>query len=322
MRVCSARYNFDDIIGESKVIRDLKNLARRAAASSSPILVWGETGTGKELFVQAIHNAGPRRHSPFIAQNCAALPESLLESILFGTAKGGFPGAEDRAGLFEMAHGGTIFLDEISSMPTQLQAKLLRVLQEGVIRRLGDIQVRRVDVRVISSCSEDPVQAVDKKQLREDLFYRINVITLRIPPLREHREDIPLLAKHFIEKYFGKEREVNISPEVMEMFQEYPWPGNVRELEHAIEGAAILMDGNTLEPKHLPIQIRSHFLPRKGYLVNEGNLNLTEALENVEKEFIRKAMGKAQGNISQAAKILGIPRQTLQYKLRKMKQEQ
>lgn len=320
-RIGQAVYTFDDIIGESDALRSLKNLARRAALSSSPILIWGETGTGKELFVQAIHNAGPRSPFPFIAQNCAALPATLLENILFGTTKGGFPGAEDRAGLFEMAHKGTIFLDEISSMPTELQAKLLRVLQEGAIRRIGDTGVRRVDARVIASCSEDPIEAVKKEKLREDLFYRINVVTLRIPPLREHREDIPILCDHFIKKYFGNDRKITISPEVMEIFNEYPWPGNVRELGNAIEGASILMDGDTMKLEHLPLQIRFHFLPHKGYIINEDDLNLDEALKNVEADFIKKAMDKAQGNISQAAKILGIPRQTLQYKLKKMKHE-
>lgn len=313
----TARFTFDDIIGESRCIKDLKNLARRAAASSSPVLVWGETGTGKELFVQAIHNESPRKLSPFIAQNCAALPATLLEGILFGTIKGGFTGAEDRPGLFELADGGTIFLDEINSMPTELQAKLLRVLQEGAVRRLGDTRMRNINARVITACSENPIDAVEKKQLREDLFYRINVVSLEIPPLREHREDIPCLVEHFIARYSpGRDRRVKISDEVMEIFNRYPWPGNVRELEHAIEGAMIMMEGDTIKPGHLPIQIRSFFSHQKGHILNLEDLNLNDALEKLETEFIQKALEKARGNISMAARILGIPRQTLQYKLR------
>ncbi|HHW02270.1 MAG TPA: sigma 54-interacting transcriptional regulator [Thermoanaerobacterales bacterium] len=314
----TARYTFDDIIGESRCIKDLKNLARRAAASSSPILVWGDTGTGKELFVQAIHNESPRKLSPFIAQNCAALPATLLEGILFGTIKGGFTGAEDRAGLFELADGGTIFLDEINSMPTELQAKLLRVLQEGAVRRLGDTRMRNVNTRVITACSENPINALEKKQLREDLFYRINVVSLEIPPLRERREDIPCLVEHFIARYSsGRGERVKISDEVMDIFMKYPWPGNVRELEHAIEGAMIMMEGDTIKPSHLPIQIRSFFTHQKDRAIDPEDLNLNDALERLENELIRKALEKVQGNISMAARVLGIPRQTLQYKLKK-----
>lgn len=314
----SARFTFDDIIGESRCIKDLKDLARRAALSSSPILVWGDTGTGKELFVQAIHNESPRKLSPFIAQNCAALPATLLEGILFGTIRGGFTGAEDRPGLFELADGGTIFLDEINSMPPELQAKLLRVLQERAVRRIGDTRMRNINTRVITACSENPIDAVEKRELREDLFYRINVVSLEIPPLRERREDIPFLVEHFINKYsHGKFRKVKVSDEVADIFLRYPWPGNVRELEHAIEGAMIMMEGDTIRPGHLPIQIRTYFSHHKGHILNPENLNLGDALEKLETEFIGKALEKARGNISMAARILGIPRQTLQYKLRK-----
>jgi len=314
----TARFTFDDIIGESRCIKDLKDMARRAAASSSPILVWGDTGTGKELFVQAIHNESPRKLSPFIAQNCAALPATLLEGILFGTIRGGFTGAEDRPGLFELADGGTIFLDEINSMPPELQAKLLRVLQEGAVRRIGDTRMRNINTRVITACSENPIDAVQKRELREDLFYRINVVSLEIPPLRERREDIPGLVEHFINKYSsGKYNKVKVSDEVSDIFLRYPWPGNVRELEHAVEGAMIMMEGDTIAPGHLPIQIRTYFSHHKGRILDPEDLNLGDALEKVETEFIRKALEKSRGNISMAARILGIPRQTLQYKLRK-----
>lgn len=313
----SAWFTFDDIIGESRSIKELKNMARRAAASSSPILIWGETGTGKELFVHAIHNESSRRLSPFIAQNCAALPSTLLEGILFGTIKGGFTGAEDRPGLFELADGGTIFLDEINSMPTELQAKLLRVLQDGAIRRIGDTRLRSINARVITACSENPMDAVAKNQLREDLFYRINVVNLEIPPLRERREDIPPLVEHFISKYIPQDgRKIKVSPDTMDIFYKYPWPGNVRELEHAIEGAVIMIEGDTIKPEHLPLQIRSYFSGQRNQIIDFENMNLNDALSKLETKLIQKALEKSHGNISKAARILGIPRQTLQYKLR------
>ncbi|MFO7152208.1 MAG: sigma 54-interacting transcriptional regulator [Bacillota bacterium] len=313
------RCTLDDIVGESRAIVELKKLAKKVAGSSAPVLVWGETGTGKELFVRAIHGESPRKEGPFIPQDCAALPGSLLENVLFGTVSGSFAGAQDRPGLFELAHGGTLFLDEIEAMPPELQAKLLRVLQDGVIRRVGDTKDHMVDVRIIVSCSEDPVKAVERKKLREDLFYRINVVTLRIPPLRERKEDIPLLVDHFVKKFSAKE--VKISKKVREIFMEYPWPGNVRELEHAIEGALLVMEGDEIKPEHLPLQIKAHFSPKKGTIVSHDRLKLNEALETVEAELIKKAIRETDGNITKAAKLLGIPRQTLQYKLKKLREE-
>ncbi|MGB9976892.1 sigma-54 interaction domain-containing protein [Thermovenabulum sp.] len=314
-----AVFTFEDIIGESRGIKELKALAKKAAKSAIPVLIWGETGTGKELFVQAIHNESARKNKPFIPQNCAALPATLLEGILFGTIKGGFTGAEDRPGLFELADGGTLFLDEINSMPMELQAKLLRVLQEGTVRRIGDTRVRCVDTRVITACSEDPVEAVGKKRLREDLFYRINVVSLRIPPLRERKEDIPILVDYFIKKYSPEnEGSIKVSQAVMDIFYEYPWPGNVRELEHAIEGALVIMEGDTILPAHLPLQIKSYFSPVRGNIIYQESMNLQETLEKVERDLIKKAIENTRGNISRAARLLGIPRQTLQYKLRKI----
>ncbi|MCF6097543.1 sigma 54-interacting transcriptional regulator [Thermovorax subterraneus] len=311
------RHTLDDIVGESRAITELKKLAAKVAKSSVPVLVWGETGTGKELFVQAIHNESPRKDGPFIPQDCAALPGTLLENVLFGTVRGSFSGAKDRPGLFELAHEGTLFLDEIDAMPLELQAKLLRVLQDRIIRRVGDTKEHLVDVRVIAACIEDPVEAVEKGKLREDLFYRLNVVTLRIPPLRERKEDIPLLVEHFIKK-FSKE-EVKISKEVMDIFMEYSWPGNVRELENAIEGALVVMDGDEIRPEHLPLQIRAYFSPKKGAVLSGEHLNLNEALGRVESELIKKAIRESKGNVTRAARMLGIPRQTLQYKLRKLR---
>ncbi|HQE66645.1 MAG TPA: sigma 54-interacting transcriptional regulator, partial [Bacillota bacterium] len=228
-----AKYTFENIIGISSSIQQLKSKARRIAGSNSPVLVYGETGTGKELLVQAIHNSDPKRkNKPFIAQNCAALPFTLLESILFGTAEGSFTGAKDNPGLFELAHGGTLYLDEVNSLNTELQAKLLRVIQDGVVRRVGAAKTKDVDVRIIASTNEHPEELVKKKLLREDLYYRLNVIYLELPPLRERKEDIDALVKHFIDRNnesLGK-KVTGASEEVIKVFEEYPWPGNVREL--------------------------------------------------------------------------------------------
>ncbi len=315
----SARYTFFDIIGRSKEMLKLKGLAMRAAQTSSPILIHGETGTGKELFVHSIHAASDRRDKPLIAQNCAALPATLLEAILFGTVKGGFTGADDRAGLFELAHGGTIFLDEINSMTLELQVKLLRVLQDGFIRRIGDITTRQVNVRIIAASNVDPMTAIENKQLRRDLYYRLNTVSLRIPELAERTEDIPILTSYFIEKFnrnFNKSV-TGVSEEVVKVFNHYDWPGNVRELEHVIEGAMNLMDGNVITLEWLPI----HFTKYVGTIPLQDQdfkrLPLREAMEQLEKEMIAHALKQWNGNISHAADSLEIPRQTLQYKVRK-----
>jgi arginine utilization regulatory protein len=225
--------------------------------ADSAVLVVGETGTGKELFVQSIHHISHRHNGPFIAQNCAALPESLLESLLFGTTKGSYTGAVDRAGLFELADEGILFLDEINSMPLELQAKLLRVLEDGVVRRIGDQRTRKVNVRVIGAINESPLDCVHKGILRPDLYYRLNVFSLFIPPLRERNFDIELLTSHFIEQFnqrFSKYIR-NVEHSVFELFHQYNWPGNVRELRHTIEHAMVMAEGHTLTTKHLPIQL-------------------------------------------------------------------
>jgi arginine utilization regulatory protein len=323
-----ARYTFKDIIGESECILDLKRKAARAAGSMSAVLVHGETGTGKELFVQAIHNAGPRGKGPFIAQNCAAFPEGLLEGILFGTTKGGFTGACDRPGLFELADSGTMFLDEIDSMPSSLQAKLLRVLSEKRLRRVGDIKERIVDVRVVAAMTRLPEEAVSLGLLRNDLYYRLNVICLGIPPLRERRRDIPLLIKHFIDKFNSQliMSVKGVSQEVFQIFFTYDWPGNVRELEHAIEGAMHMLDGDMILLEHLPDHIKksvsrwedtSHqFDDIIQGIELEGDFR--ETVRELENNLIRRAFAKAEGNISETARLLGIPRQTLQYRLKRL----
>ena len=313
-----ARYTFNDLIGQDPGIIELKVAGQKVASSSSPILVYGETGTGKELLIQAIHNAGPKRGGPYIAQNCAALPATLLESILFGTVRGSFTGAEDRQGLFEMADGGTLLFDEINSMPVELQGKLLRVLQDGTFRRIGDHKLREVNVRVIASTNVDPLEAVREQHIRLDLYYRLNVVSLRIPPLRERPEDILLLTKHFVKDYnemFGREIK-GVTSRVEEIFRNYSWPGNVRELRHSIEHAMNLVEGSVIDERQLPFQITQIVLQPKiapGKADLDGGL--PEAVRLFEKEIIMNAMQQCAGNVSKAARRLQLPRQTLQYKL-------
>jgi len=314
-----AIYNFADIIGITDSMLKLKKDALAVSNSPSPVMVYGETGTGKELLVHAIHNASQRRNKPFIAQNCAAIPDTLLESILFGTVKGSFTGAENRPGLFELANGGTLFLDEINSMSTNLQAKLLRVLQDGNVRRVGDTKVTHVNVRIMTAIGTDPREALANKSIRADLFYRLSVISLRMPPLRERYEDIPILTKYFIEKY-NKILQKNIkgiTPSTMEFFMSYPWYGNVRELEHAIEGAMNMTDGNEITPKSLPHYLQDTYVKYKAKFKKPEIKPLKETVSKVERIMIQRAIQKTGGNITRAAEILQIPRQTLQYKISK-----
>ncbi|WDL95129.1 sigma-54 interaction domain-containing protein [Alicyclobacillus sp. ALC3] len=253
-----ASYTFSDILTRDPRMEDVKSRAARAARTASPILVYGETGTGKELLVQAIHNASPRREAPFLALNCAALPGTLLEGILFGTVRGSFTGSEDRPGMFELADGGSLFLDEIQSMPLELQAKLLRVLQEGEVMRVGDTRVRKLDVRVIAAMNQTPESAVDDGTLRRDLYYRVNVVRLDIPPLRARRGDMGLLTERFITKWNARfaSEVTGITPRVAHLFAEYSWPGNVRELENAIEAAMNLVSFGDIDGDALPAHLR------------------------------------------------------------------
>lgn len=308
----TAKYSFLDIIGENRTMLELKNIALKAAETSAPVLIYGETGTGKELFVHAIHNASKRRSKPFIAQNCAALPANLLEGILFGTMKGSFTGAEDRKGLFELANGGTLFLDEINSMPLELQSKLLRVLQDNTIRPIGGTKDVEVDVRIIAATNIPPEEAVRLKMIRKDLYYRINVISFSIPPLKDRKDDIPILTSHFIRKFNEKLKKSvkGVSNEVMEIFKSYHWEGNVRELENLIEGIMSIYDTEIIEVEHLPLRLRKTE-------IKNPDKSLKSALETVEKELILEALEKTDYNISHTAEMLNIPRQTLQYKISK-----
>ncbi|KOS28372.1 ATPase AAA [Bacillus anthracis] len=305
---------FETIVTNDARFKQTKELAQKVAPTDASVFVCGETGTGKELFVQAIHEDSQRKNNPFIAQNCAALPETLMESLLFGTTKGSFTGAIEGAGLFEQADGGTLFLDELNSMPLDLQAKMLRVLEDGVIRRIGGNKTRKLDVRVITAMNQPPEVCLKENKIRTDLYYRLNVFCLYIPPLRERTEDVLLLASYFLKEYNKsyKKGVLQMDKEAKERLQSYQWPGNVRELKHTIEHAVIIAEGNTLTANCLPRTFRKESFPKK-----KSILPLREAVLQIEKELIDQALIETEGNILQAAKMLGIPRQTLQYKLSK-----
>lgn len=319
-------YTFKDIIGESPLFKDALEAAMKAAGSSSSVLLVGETGTGKELFAQSIHNASRRSRSPFIAQNCAALPRDLLESLLFGTEKGGFTGAQSKPGLFEQADGGTILLDEINSMDLTLQAKILRTLQDNKVRRIGGQKEVTVDVRVIATMNTPPDQAFKEKVLREDLFYRLSVVYIELPPLRERSKDIDILLNHFIRFYNGRflKTVADVEPELKELFNNYDWPGNVRELQHVIESAFnMLQEQKIITYSHLPGYIKTR-LKKDSFMSVNLNLSQLEELpplgkviEKIESALIKKALAETEGNISAAARRLEISRQSLQYKIKK-----
>lgn len=318
-----ARYALEDLVGQDPLFQAVKEHALRAARGASSVLIYGETGTGKELLVHAIHGASERRSGPLVAQNCAALPEGLLEGILFGTVRGSFTGAEDRPGLFELADGGTLYLDEINSMDVNLQAKLLRVLQDGRIRRVGDVKERAVDVRVVASVNEDPLEAVAQRRIRQDLYYRINVVYLELPALRDRPSDIDLLTEHFLRKHrlrLGSSIRI-VSSAVQRFFRTYRWPGNVRELEHAVEAALHVARGETLELADLPAHLQRAARvtgavpeePRTALAVHPSELR--SALASAEREAVETVMNQCGWNLSRAARVLGIPRQTLQYRI-------
>lgn len=320
-------YTFADLVGESERFREVINEAVNAARSDSSVMIIGETGTGKELVAQGIHNASPRSDSPFIAQNCAALPRDLLEGLLFGTEKGGFTGATSRPGLFEQASGGTILLDEIDALDFDLQAKLLRVIQENKIRRIGSQQEKQVDVRIIATMNSDPELAFAEDNLREDLYYRLAVVSLKLPPLRQREEDIPLLVDHFIDQYNRKfERDLQgMTGKLIAELKNYSWPGNVRELQHFVEACFNLCRGECEISRHnLPPQLKKKLNSdsRKQYEIfpwqNLSELpSLPDFMDDMEKSLIQKALDKNDNNISAAARSLEVSRQSLQYKLDK-----
>lgn len=306
--------SFDQIVYVSDKMNQVIELAKRSSEFKATVLITGESGTGKELFARAIHKASNRKDGPFVGINCAAIPESLLESELFGYVKGAFSNASrTRRGLFEEANGGTMLLDEIGEFPYQLQAKLLRVLQEEEIRRLGDTKTIQVDVRIIVATSRDLFRDVENGTFRDDLFYRLNVLPIHIPPLRERKEDIKHLVEYFISKYRERinPRVRGISKDVMSELVGYHWYGNIRELQNVIERAMILTDSEIIESVEV------------GYNKNEiqgdswfESLTLDEAWKKLEKAFIRKVLSQTHGNRTKAAELLGLSRRALQYKLK------
>ena len=330
-----SRFNFEQIIGESAAMRKAKDLARRVAASDvASILLQGDTGTGKDLFARAVHYASDRAAAPYLAINCAALPANLIESELFGYEKGAFTDAKARKeGLFEQAQGGTIFLDEIGELELGLQAKLLRVLEENTFRRVGGLRDLPLDTRIVAASNRDLKRESDEQKFRLDLYYRLSVIQIDIPPLRERGDDVLLLARHYIERTNQKRREQKLrglSPEVSEIFKKYDWPGNVRELRNVIERASILEDGEFVTTEHLPAdltgakRLSGGANAKAGQAANGGGgVPVVElpaegiALEEVELLLARQAVARTGGNLTQAAKLLHVSRDQLRYRLKK-----
>lgn len=324
-----SHYTFEEMIGKAKRFLEAKNLAQSASKSTSSVLIYGETGTGKELFAQSIHYGSPRRQKAFIAQNCAAIPETLLEGVLFGTTKGAFTGAVDRPGLFEQAHQGTLFLDEINHMPMSLQTKLLRVLQEKVVRRVGGLKDIPVDVRVISATSEWPEDMILRETMRKDLYYRLNVIFIALPNLNERRSDIPDLAMYFINAFNQSlsKQIVSISEDFMDLLMKRQWQGNVRELQNIIEVAmnnvSPLAYSLDMAPKDMPPELYKKSIEEGGdmsldpldkSLPNDYNAHL----DAYERQVIKKALEVSDYNVSKAARTMGLSRQNLQYKIQRL----
>ncbi|MHC1780279.1 MAG: sigma-54-dependent transcriptional regulator [Bacteroidales bacterium] len=319
----------DTLVGESTAIKEVFKLIGRVATSDASILIVGESGTGKELVARAIHKYSERQSRPFIAINCAAIPETLLESELFGYEKGSFTGADkQKAGKFEEADGGTLFLDEIGDMSLSLQAKLLRVLQEGTLERIGSSKSIKVDARIVAATNRNLENDIISKNFREDLYYRLKVITISLPPLRMRKDDIPLLTRHFLKKHSKglKNENISINPEAMKMLMEYQWPGNIRELENLIKRAVILAKGNVINPELLFEGTEKSEKPsvsKTGRLTNYLNQQIISkegdiykmVLEEIEKDLIEWAMNKTGGNQLQAAKLLGISRVMLHDRL-------
>ena len=321
----AVKYRFKDIIHISPTMNRVVEKCRQVAKSDSSVMIYGETGTGKELISQSIHGASRRADRSFLAINCAAIPANLLESMLFGTEKGAYTGAERREGLFEQATGGTLLLDEINSMNISLQSKLLRVLQDGVVRRVGGTTEIRVDVRVLSNINIPPYEAIEKNRLRQDLFYRLGVVNITLPPLRERKEDIHLLTSHFIQSLSTKLlKNINdIDSSTLELFLAYDWPGNVRELHHAIEHAmnVVPRSSSLITPAHIPEHIIATVNGRPAHNgdFQEEPATLNQILGDVERRVLSKAIRENQGNVSKTARTLGVSRQNLQYRLKKNK---
>ncbi len=328
----NARFQFSDIIGSDPDTRNAVRIAMLSSNSPSPIMIYGQTGTGKELFAQSIHNHSSKKKKPFIPINCAAIPETLLEGILFGTSKGAFTGAINKKGLFEQANGGTIFLDELDSMPLTLQAKLLRVIQEKKVRKLGSLKETDLDIKIISSVGRPPLDIVQKGFLRMDLFYRMGVVSIMLPPLKDRIHILAELIEHFLEKYNKKleKQATRVSQKVFDLFVNYHWPGNVRELEHIIEAALNMIENkNTIRMSHLPPHIFSFAdklfsnsvneteRPSNEFIQSSSSSDLNKSQAGHEHRIIVNALTKSAGNAAKAARSLGVSPQSFHYKLKK-----
>lgn len=320
------RYGFGRMIGKNKQMQQLYTVIEKIAPTGASVLITGESGTGKELVARALHDNSPKKNNPFISVNCAALPESLLESELFGHEKGSFTGAiSQRKGRFELADGGTLFLDEIGEMALGLQAKLLRILQEKTFQRVGGSNEISVDVRIVAATNKDLKEEVEKGQFREDLYYRLNVLHLHLPPLRERRDDVPLLVDHFVKKFAKRlnKPKLAVSPNALRFLSMQAWEGNIRELENTIERASILCSGNTILQEDVlpdtngiipPSSVASNFNPDD--FVPPGT-RLPELLDAIEEQALINALEKSDNVQTEAAKILGITKSLLQYKMKK-----
>jgi two-component system response regulator PilR (NtrC family) len=313
-------YSLENIIGRSLKMQELFKLIPRVAHSNSSVLLTGESGSGKELVAAALHNMSHRKEKNFVTINCTAFPEGLLESELFGHMKGAFTGAiYSKQGLFEIADGGSVLLDEIGEMPTSLQAKLLRVLENGTFRRIGGTTDIKVDVRVISATNKDLKEEIAAGRFREDLFYRLNVVPINIPPLRERKEDIPLLIEHFLKK--NSERARRITPEAMKILIDSPWKGNVRELENVIERVALLTDRDEITPADLPPELVGTTISAGGIKeipeIPEEGVDIDRIIEDIERKYLLQALGKANGIKTDAAKLLKLSFRSFRHRLHK-----
>ena len=310
------KYSFDNIIGKSKRMMEIFSLIEKIAATDSTVLVNGESGTGKELAARAIHLISRYQERPFVSINCGAVPDSLLESELFGHMRGSFTGAvADKKGMFEVAEGGVLFLDEVGEMSPMTQVKLLRALQDKKIRRVGGTEEIPVDIRIIAATNQDLKRKIEEGKFREDLFYRLNVLSLVMPPLRKRKEDLPLLVSHFIKKYcqeMGRKTK-RIAPEAMNVFESYPWPGNVRELENVIERVVAIEERGIITRDSLPEELLApHKKPDTTYLFEPG-FSLNSHLDDIAKNYIKQARQAAGGKLRETASLLGISYRTLRY---------
>lgn len=316
----SEKFSFGNIVGKHNKMQELFKLVKKIAPTNSTVLIYGESGTGKELFARSIHYNSPRRDKPFFAINCASIPETLLESELFGYEKGAFTGAYTRhIGLLEQANGSTLFLDEVADLSLSTQAKLLRAIQEKEIRRIGGEEVIKLDVRIIAATNKNLEEEIRKGKFREDLFYRLNVISFTIPPLRERVTDIPLLVEHFLKKLStSNNQRKSMSKEALKILMEYHWPGNVRQLESVVERAYILCDGDTIDVDHLPDEVKNaNFSFEKLIEIPDEGIDLVR----LEKELIKKAIKKSNGRLTQAAKLLNMPYDTFWLKVKRMREK-